>query len=186
MKNILILVLVTLLTMPAPLLAQTKEPCLKLSNIVVVEDYSEDLLFHNAHNYLNLKEGKKKSDHHVIEDSEAHLVYIPQEIVVYSGGMTQHPIGHLQYEYRVEVKEEKYRYTFANIIYIPYSRNRYGRYVPVSGKKFPIEVVMSNPKFRNREVIIEYIDHFSKLEAEKLDLNMRLSEHAENIKTIDW
>ncbi|RCH55083.1 hypothetical protein DJ568_07780 [Mucilaginibacter hurinus] len=49
------------------------------------------------------------------------------------------PNAKIEFDLTIEVKGDKYRYWLTNFVVVPYQRDRYANYVPVSGKKIPLE-----------------------------------------------
>lgn len=53
--------------------------------------------------------------------------------------VSKHEDGKIAYDLNIEVKDGKYRYWLTNLVVIPYERDRYANFVPVNGKKTPLE-----------------------------------------------
>ncbi|GAA4916480.1 DUF4468 domain-containing protein [Mucilaginibacter defluvii] len=53
--------------------------------------------------------------------------------------VSKHDDGRITYDLNIEVKDGKYRYWLTNFVIIPYERDRYANFVPVNGKKTPLE-----------------------------------------------
>jgi hypothetical protein len=49
------------------------------------------------------------------------------------------PMGAVDYDFYVEVKEGKYRFWLTDFLFIPYSRDRYGNFVPETNIGIPLE-----------------------------------------------
>jgi hypothetical protein len=49
------------------------------------------------------------------------------------------PMGAVDYNFNVEVKEGKYRFWLTDFVFIPYSRDRYGNFVPETNIGVPLE-----------------------------------------------
>jgi hypothetical protein len=49
------------------------------------------------------------------------------------------PMGAVDYNFYVEVKEGKYRFWLTDFLFIPYSRDRYGNFVPETNIGVPLE-----------------------------------------------
>ena len=144
----------------------------KLSDIVSLDGYSSNVLFDNAREYI-LAGKSKKASRSVILDRDLNQIVSPEELLVYSTGIAKHPLGLLRYDYVIDIKNNKYRYTFDSVVYIPYKRNRYGKFVQVRGKKFVLESIINNPKFRFRKDILEYFNQFLQTEAAELNHIMK-------------
>ena len=160
---------------------------LPLSNVVPMEGYTADVLMHNADTYFSSpvstkkKKKKDKSEKEIIRDENS--VAIEKSTLVYSKSIAKHPLGRATYIYKVEVKENKYRYTLSSMSYTPYERNRYGKFVPVSGKNYSIESIIGNEKFRYRRDILLFLDGHIAAEAGRLHNRMSEVPHAENAVT---
>ena len=127
--------------------AQTTKPLptnelgqLTYSEIVPVENASKELLFTNALNYLeslvdnhkNLKKGP-----YVSEDSTE--LYLPLAYTVYKDFPVHSPHGKIKYQFKVSVKEGRYRYVADSFVFYYLERNRYGKFVEVKGKSKSLE-----------------------------------------------
>ena len=50
-----------------------------------------------------------------------------------------HPSGEILYNFRFEIKGERYRFWLTDFLFIPYQRDRYGNFVPSTVKGIPLE-----------------------------------------------
>ncbi len=57
--------------------------------------------------------------------------------------MGRHEDARIDYTMIIEVKDNRYRYWFTDFVIVPYQRDRYANFVPVSGKNLPLEKGMS-------------------------------------------
>lgn len=157
---------------------------LSLSDVVPMDGYTADALLHNADSYFSSpvstkkKKKKSKSEKEIIRDESS--VAMEKSTLVYSKSIAKHPLGNVTYTYTVEVKDNKYRYIFSSMVFTPYERNRYGKFEPVSGKRYSIESILGNEKFRYRKDILHYLDGHIATEAGKLHSRMSEVPHAEN------
>ncbi|PJJ79564.1 DUF4468 domain-containing protein [Mucilaginibacter auburnensis] len=55
-----------------------------------------------------------------------------------------HEDARIDYTMVIEVKDNRYRYWFTDFIIVPYARDRYANFVPVSGKNTPLENGLSS------------------------------------------
>lgn len=107
---------------------------------VLVEKLSEEVLYNNALNYIASlkKENKRKSgvsinhENKVVEKRGSFLVYT-------KGLLTPQIHGEITYTVKIQILEDRYKYTFSDFVFNYYKRNRYGRYVPVKGKTKRLE-----------------------------------------------
>jgi len=58
----------------------------------------------------------------------------------------KHPAGAAYFTVHIQVKENKYRYYYHDIEFIPYERNRYSLYEPVNSKKVSYEKLVNGGK----------------------------------------
>ena len=72
-------------------------------------------------------------------DSSVLTVITNAGFEVYPNKLKTRVDGSIHYQFKMEIKEGKYRISFFDFEYQPYERNRYSRYVPVRGGKVPFE-----------------------------------------------
>lgn len=59
------------------------------------------------------------------------------------GTLTKQPDGIVSYDLIINIKGSQIEYEFTNFIFQPYKRNRYGKFEPIPGKHFPLELQVS-------------------------------------------
>jgi|GEM_PF-5654860 len=115
--------------------------------VVETEGFNSVQLVNNIESHLRSfhgfteKQYKKqllKKNGIVSFDSASNAYKSNGKYVVYPGRIIKHATGEVKFEFVVEIKENRYRYYFHNFIYQPYVLNRYGKYVPASGKAIPL------------------------------------------------
>lgn len=113
--------------------------------------------------------------------------------LVYGGiSVIKHENGALSYTFHLECKEGRYRYWFTDFVYTPYTRDRYGNFVPVMGKEFPLE--KGGDKLDKKEFasLLQEAGSFCALTGEKLKQKMqerpakRNDVHTTKIITDKW
>lgn len=156
-----------------------------LNAVVPMEGYSANVLMQNADAYFTkvperIKNKKKKKSYLDGIVREENSIAIPKEAMVYSRSVAKHPLGKIYFVYKVEVKEDKYRYSLNFVEYTPFERDRYGKFVPVPGKKFSIEEITNNQKFRYRKDILAFVNEYVEAQSSRLYSNMLEFPTAEN------
>ncbi len=58
--------------------------------------------------------------------------------------ISMHEDARIDYTMTIEVKDGRYRYWFTDFVIVPYQRDRYANFVPVSGKNIPLEKGLSS------------------------------------------
>lgn len=58
--------------------------------------------------------------------------------------ISMHEDARIDYTMTIEVKDGRYRYWFTDFVMVPYQRDRYANFVPVSGKNIPLEKGLSS------------------------------------------
>lgn len=104
-----------------------------------VEGSDQDILWLNA---LQYSARVKKAGQRKAAKPQLGKNSISQEgsFYVYTKGLLSHQIhGEIIFKIKVEVSGNRYNYTFSDFIFQFYQKNRYGRFVPVSGKIKPLE-----------------------------------------------
>ncbi|MGK7395414.1 MAG: hypothetical protein ACNS62_12635 [Candidatus Cyclobacteriaceae bacterium M3_2C_046] len=61
------------------------------------------------------------------------------EFPLYKTKFTKSLDGQMEYKFKVEVKDNRYRYFLNDFVFQPYKRDRYGRYQAVKGQAKPLE-----------------------------------------------
>jgi hypothetical protein len=133
----------TLVPLPTNELGQ-----LTYSQVVAVENTSQELLFSNAFSYLeSLVENHKNLKKGPYANEDSTEVYLPLEYTVYKDFPVHSPHGKIKYSFRISVKEGRYRYIADSFVFYYLERNRYGRFVEVKGKSKPLEA----PHFKGNQ-----------------------------------
>jgi len=110
------------------------------SQVVKVEEVGKELLFSNTYAFLEslVDEHKRlKKGPYVNEDSTE--IYLPLAYTVYKDFPVHSPHGVIKYQFKVSIKEGRYRYIATNFVFHYLERNRYGKFVEVKGKSKPLE-----------------------------------------------
>jgi hypothetical protein len=71
-------------------------------------------------------------------DSEA-LEQHGKFVISKTAFVLSHPSGEILYNFRFEIKGERYRFWLTDFLFIPYQRDRYGNFVPATVKGVPLE-----------------------------------------------
>ena len=64
-------------------------------------------------------------------------------LVSKKSSVAMHEDARIDYTMTIEVKDNRYRYWFTDFVIVPYARDRYANFVPVTGKNLPLENGMS-------------------------------------------
>jgi hypothetical protein len=89
-------------------------------------------------------------------------------LVSKKSSVAMHEDARIDYTMVIEVKDNKYRYWFTDFVIVPYARDRYANFVPVSGKNAPLEKGLSTLSKR------DFDGYTAKLLANIKDIGSRL------------
>ena len=162
------------------------------SEVVNVEGLNADQLVENVldffeNNHQNRKRGKMR--YRKIETPEAGLTYAGS-FILYKKSLGKVPEGKVSYHITFEAKDSRYRYIIRQFHFIPYKRNRYGRFVPVRGQPLPLESYLpqqENTWSRNFTFIDSRIEHITQKLKEQVQEIPIASEDKEIVKlSNDW
>jgi hypothetical protein len=64
-------------------------------------------------------------------------------LVSKKSSLSMHEDARIDYTMVIEVKDNKYRYWFTDFVIVPYQRDRYANFIPISGKNLPLEKGLS-------------------------------------------
>lgn len=98
-----------------------------------------DTIYKRALNFLKTAYTKDKLKLKKQDDGKATLMGEGGFLVSKKALVSKHEDAKITYDITVEVKDGKYRYWLTNFVVIPYERDRYANFVPVNGKKTPLE-----------------------------------------------
>lgn len=98
-----------------------------------------DTIYKRALHFLKTAYSKDKLKLKKQEDSKATLQGEGGFMVSKKALVSKHEDAKITYDLIIEVKDGKYRYWLTNFVVIPYERDRYANFVPVKGKKTPLE-----------------------------------------------
>lgn len=140
MKVFSFLFLLSLIIYQEPILPKNDAGAIYFEEVIPANNLDKDVLYSNAMKYVSSieKVSKGKKDIHV--DYPEGIVSNKGSFYVYTNGLITPQIhGVITYNIRIELLEKSYKYTFTDFVFQYYQRNRYGRYVPVSGKTKALE-----------------------------------------------
>jgi hypothetical protein len=83
--------------------------------------------------------------------------------------VTMYEDARIDYTMTIEVKDNRYRYWFTDFVIVPYQRDRFANFVPVSGKSVPLEKGLSDLSKR------DFDDYIAKLFANIKDIGSKLT-----------
>lgn len=138
--SFMFLSLIPFLVNEEPILPKNGAGTICFEEVIPADNLGKDVLYGNAMKYVSSieKVGKGKKDIHV--DYPEGIVSNKGSFYVYTNGLITPQIhGVITYNIRIELLEKSYKYTFTDFVFQYYQRNRYGRYVPVSGKTKALE-----------------------------------------------
>lgn len=138
MMLIILLVVFHSLQAQEALLPREESGHIVFYEVVEADSFTQAQLLENARQFARKTLGKKKVKP-VQTDSVASIAVKDASFNVYKKIITQRADGIIHYNFKLEAKEGKYRYFFSDFKFQPYERNRYGKFVPVSGKYKPLE-----------------------------------------------
>jgi len=84
-----------------------------------------------------------RSGNLAIEPEKLELTGHGQFEVPKYGTLTKQPDGIVSYDLIIIIEGSQIEYEFTNFIFQPYKRNRYGKFEPIPGKYFPLELQVS-------------------------------------------
>ncbi len=125
-----------------PLFAQTELPVNAAGKICFCDTLATNSLTHRQINDKILIFAKQLPGYEPTNDlhSSTDLVELKAfGFPVYIKRITQQISGKIFYDAAFHVSDGKVFYSFTNFLYNPYARNRYGKFVPESGKYKPLE-----------------------------------------------
>ncbi len=103
--------------------------------IIKKDSIPTDTLYKRASNWVNYTYPKSK----IIVDTTAKRIATRGRFLVYTkAGVLKEIHGAIRYDLNIEVKENRYRYTFTNFVFEYYKQDRYYKYKP-TGKEKPLE-----------------------------------------------
>ena len=121
-------------------LPRNKAGKIAFEDYVVVERLGKEALFRNAMSYASgLQKVSDKSEKIRFSASEGNVRKEGSFLVYKKGLFTSQIHGEVAYTLQLTVDEQGYAYSFTDFVFQYYDKNRYGRYVPLSGKKKPLE-----------------------------------------------
>jgi len=108
-----------------------------LMEVIDAPGYTQEQLFSNANSWAQETFKKPASS----RDTTAWSIKARGSFIVHNvGSLKKHPDGAVEFEFTIEIKEAKYRYTISNYTFIPYARDRYAQFQPQKGKSMPLEI----------------------------------------------
>jgi hypothetical protein len=82
--------------------------------------------------------------------------------------LVKHENGEMAYSLNIECKDGKYRYWITDFVFTPYEKDRYGMFVPVSGKGITLEKASDKMSKKDVDGYFEQTGEFCKQLGDKL------------------
>ncbi|WP_162276832.1 DUF4468 domain-containing protein [Mucilaginibacter pedocola] len=139
-----------------------------------------DTLYQRAAGFVG-KSGSKKNGGTVTQKDK---------LVVYASGLlTKKEVGEVTYVLTIETKDQKYRYKFADFVFKPYKRNRYGNMATQPGLDVPLEKLWTKYDDKETDGMLAQVGTFCKTNAAQLMLVMDkvqiLRKPEDNVKRVE-
>lgn len=118
----------------------TSEGQLLFSDVIEKEKYNQEELYSFAKQaFAEKKKSKLK------KDEEEKTLSLSGSFTLYEKGiLSRVPSAEIQYQLFMEFKDGRYRYQYKDFAYLPYERNRYGKYEIVRRKRKSLEDMIRN------------------------------------------
>lgn len=161
--------------------------------IVTQADSPADSLYKRA-----LTSVKKKSPSDKLkfkdQDKEKATVYATGNVLVAKKSViAMHPDAGIDFTMVIEVKDNRYRYWFTDFYVVPQQRDRFANFVPVPGKKEPLETALTKLSKKDADGYTSTLLANLKSIGNNLKANMKNQLAADKkevkkttIKTKDW
>ncbi|NJN24629.1 MAG: DUF4468 domain-containing protein [Cyclobacteriaceae bacterium] len=121
-----------------------------LSEVEELPEMTLDQLFINAHAFMNSIQAEQAQYDAVPQSDTLKAIKTRGSFTVYNfGSLKKHIDGVVSYHLIIEMKAGKYRYKINEFYFTPYARNRYGKFVPLSGKVISLETKPSKLNNKN-------------------------------------
>lgn len=111
--------------------------------VVSMDKYTADTLYNRSLQFFK-NNGDKRSLKITSSDAKNMALAGTGYFMVYKTAITKHPDGQIAYQFKLEVKDSKYRYWLTDFVYTSYFRDRYNNYVPQSNVELPLEKSSKN------------------------------------------
>lgn len=136
---------------------------------------------------------KKNQDVKITLSSDSALEANDKVVIDKTILIASHPSGEVSYHFIFNAKPGRYRFWLTDFIYTPYSRDRYGNFVPKTGFGKPLETTPSPLKAAEWKAIMaatadkvkEFVAGFEKFMATKVTAPPKTKNSIEVLKT-DW
>lgn len=151
----------------------TSDGKLVFSEVIEVEDSKQNDLYTLAVESFSTVEKVKK-------DSKDKTISIAKRFTLHDKGiLSRIPYAEIKCQLFVEFKDQRYRYQLKGFDFVPYARNRYGKYETVERKRKSLEsVIQSSSEWEEQRA---EFDNWISSEIENLILTMegKLAEKSE-------
>lgn len=135
--------------------------------VVSLNKYTADTLYNRSLQFF-----KNNSDNKSLKitstDAKNTALAGSGYFAVYKTAITKQPDGQVAYQFKLEIKDSKYRYWLTDFVYTPYFRDRYNNYVPQKNIEIPLE--QASKKLSEKD-LSKYLDEsalFSRQLGERL------------------
>jgi len=145
--------------------------------VVDIAGFSADSLFRNGSGFVKIAYPKNKSAQINNGSITVKDKLLTRSVVTF----VKHENGEVNYTLNIECKDSKYRYWLTDFVFTPYTRDRYGVFVPINGIAIPLEKAKAKINNKELEGYLDQTGAFCKQLGERLQQYM--AENHEKKKT---
>ena len=136
--------------------------------VVDIAGFSADSLFRNGSDFIGIAYPKNKSKQASNGSITVKDKLLTRSVVTF----VKHENGEVTYTLNIECKDSKYRYWLTDFVFTPYTRDRYGVFVPINGIAIPLEKAESKINNKELEGYLDQTGAFCKQLGERLQQYM--------------
>lgn len=89
-------------------------------------------------------------------------------LIVYNVSLAKHPEAQIAYQFKMEIKDGKYRYWLTDFLFKPYFRDRYNNYVTDNNVEIPLEKTSTRFSEKDRNHYLDETALFAKQLGDRL------------------
>ncbi|WPP50318.1 hypothetical protein [Catalinimonas niigatensis] len=145
----------------------TPDGSLLFADVVEKEEQNQQALY-----ALAVQEFSKGKKNKIRKNEDDKTISLSKSFTLFEKGiLSRIPYSEIQYQLLMEFKDGRYRYQYKDFAFLPYERNRYGKYEVVQRKRKSLEDVIQND-----QVWSKYNEEFAnRIQAEIEDIIRKMN-----------
>ncbi|ELR71886.1 hypothetical protein C900_02261 [Fulvivirga imtechensis AK7] len=153
-------------------------PSIQYEGIIACKGYDKATIYHEIVDYFKTHNISELKLDCVNQISGSGKLRIYNKLI----GSIKNPAGEVAFDFIVDVKDEKFRYTMHNIWFTAIERDRYGRFEKSQDEPVPVD----NEHFKFKSALLRKIEKQVQAHMDEVLWAIKKEIEADKLETTDW